>query len=143
MMKVIFVCTGNTCRSPMAEAILKKKAKEAGMEIEVSSAGLFANPGAEMSANAKDVLRRTFKLTDFTHKARPLTKEDFDEADLVIGMTENHSRAVESLYGKNEKILSMPLPVGDPYGGDLTIYQRSAEMIEKGIDILIERGVIR
>lgn len=87
---VLLVCTGNTCRSPMAEAILTRLVAEAGLEVSVRSAGLFAIDGAEASENTRRVLRE--RGIRRSHRARSVDRELIEWADLILTMTLDHKR---------------------------------------------------
>ncbi len=141
-MTVTFVCTGNTCRSPMGEAILKKMAEEQGWKMRVESAGLFAHPGSPVAENARRALSDLYGISSFHHASQPMTQSLFDASDLVIAMTAGHARLLTERFGVYDKILSMPTDVDDPWGGDLAAYKKSAGEIEKGIRILVERGTL-
>ena len=87
-MNILYVCTGNTCRSPMAEGITNAIAKEEGKEILALSAGLYPLVGEPVSEEA---VVATSKRTDISsHKARLVTKELLEAADQVWAMTESH-----------------------------------------------------
>ena len=88
MTKFVFVCTGNTCRSPMAEAIMKQRGFEA------KSAGLFAFPGEPISREAKKVLSE--KGIDFDHSAQIFNMELGEWADIILTMTESHKKHIAS-----------------------------------------------
>lgn len=87
--KILFVCTGNTCRSPMAEGLLKKMAKENQLTLEVQSAGMGALAGIPASSEAVEACRE--KGVDISgHVSQPLTKSLVVESDLILTMTGKH-----------------------------------------------------
>ncbi|CAM4368402.1 MAG: low molecular weight protein arginine phosphatase [Paenibacillus macerans] len=91
-MRILFVCTGNTCRSPMAEGLLRKLARERGLDVEVRSAGVAAIKGASMSMHAEAVLKER-GITD-AFESTPLHAELAEWADLILTLTQGHKRQV-------------------------------------------------
>lgn len=132
-MNIFFVCTGNTCRSPMAEAILKSM-KLPG--VQVRSAGLFAG-GGSLSPNAKSVLDG--QGIDFDHWSRSVTPEDVDWASLILTMTTSHKRllteqypeAAGKIYTLKEYTGAFGGDVSDPYGGPEPVYQQTFEELQE------------
>lgn len=96
MKNILFVCTGNTCRSPIAEVILRRKAAERGLELDVRSAGVSALKGAKMSPNTAETLRGYEIAEDWA--STPLTEEEVGWAELILTMTNGHKRYVVQSY---------------------------------------------
>lgn len=92
MKHILFVCTGNTCRSPMAEALLRKLAKERSVPLEVRSAGVAALEGTPISRHAEAVLRD--HEIDEHLTAKPLRADTVDWADLILTLTQGHKQHV-------------------------------------------------
>ncbi|MDE6398084.1 MAG: low molecular weight phosphatase family protein [Clostridiales bacterium] len=131
--KIIFVCTGNTCRSPMAEYlfryILGKKRKLSLYDI--ASAGLGAEEGAPMTDNALSALKRLGVTSRRKHIAKQLTYEQAEKADGIVCMTAQHKAALAALGEKVKTVgeLTGGYDVPDPYGGDAQVYLKTAEYL--------------
>ncbi|MCS1352308.1 low molecular weight protein arginine phosphatase [Mechercharimyces sp. CAU 1602] len=97
MENILFVCTGNTCRSPMAEVLLKEKARKKGLHLTVHSAGVAAVSDLSMSEHAQIVLREK-GLDGSGHRSQTVTTELIQAADLVLTMTMTHKEILVRSY---------------------------------------------
>lgn len=91
--RILFVCTGNTCRSPLAEGLLREMAKRAGFPLEVQSAGIAAAEGGPVSRHSSDILKEKGAFTAGS-SSRMLTRRMVDDSELILTMTMSHKRAV-------------------------------------------------
>ena len=135
MIKICFVCTGNTCRSVMAERIMKDKIKKLQIsDVKVLSRGIKAN-GEQISPLAKKTLKK-MKVSSANRKSVKLGKTD--DTTLYIAMTESLKQFINA-----KKVASFKSLVGfdilDPYGQSEEVYYKTALDIEKGINKLIEK----
>ena len=138
-MRVLFVCSGNTCRSPLAVALFRKMLDEAGrQDISVESAGTGAYDGAPASEGAFLVaLESGLDLSH--HRARLLDREVVAEADLILAMSKGHVSRVERLGGEGKVHLlgayanasGEDSEIRDPYGGDVEGYRQTLLQLER------------
>lgn len=128
-MKILFVCTGNTCRSPMAEGIFRQMMQERELQDRVlcQSAGLSAVEGEPASANAIEVCREIgVELSG--HRARRLTGEEIPVWDLFFTMSPTHGYILEQAGVPSQKIY-LPEPIEDPYGQGPEVYRRCRDKL--------------
>ncbi len=133
-MRVIFVCTGNTCRSPMAEGYLKAKDLPC---LSVESRGLAVD-GSPVSENSAAVMNEV-GIEIKEHISKPLTLEELTSADKIICMSNSHKAYLED-YVREEKLSVLGGGIPDPFGGDVELYRGCRESIFKAVDSLIESG---
>ena len=146
-MRILFICLGNICRSPLAETILNAKLAAAGLHAEVDSAGLIAYHAGEqadprMRAHAA---RRGYNIT---HRARQITQTDFFRFDLIIGMDADNQRALQQLAPAQtaHKIRTAVSycdkfrhadAVPDPYYGGDAGFEYAIDLLEDACDGII------
>lgn len=136
MFKILCVCSGNTCRSPMAAALLTQKAAKQTLPVSVSSAGLAAFPGDAASENAILVMKELG--VDLTgHRSSSLTSDRLFDSDAVFCMNQTH-KAVLSRYIPAEKIFCPVPEIPDPYGGDLSVYRACRDALDKATDAFLK-----
>ena len=141
-MNIYFICTGNTCRSPMAAAILAAKKLEG---VQVKSAGIYAMPGGVMSTGTTQVLQEENMW--MPHETSAVTPDDLAWADLILTMTVSHKNGLLQAYPQvadktfslKEYALDQDGDVSDPYGGSTAIYRETFKELSQLIDVTVEK----
>ena len=136
---ILLVCTGNTCRSPMAEVIARQLIGESGRNLSVSSAGTTAMDGDEASPEA--VVAMAAQGLDLErHRARPLTAALAEKADVIWAMTEAHAAAARRLApNARPERLDPARDIPDPFGQSLEIYEDTAEAIREALTLRLRK----
>ncbi|TJX13395.1 low molecular weight protein arginine phosphatase [Tissierella creatinini] len=149
-MKILIVCTGNTCRSPMAEGIFKTLAKENNLDVQVQSAGTFAFGGDGASYNAIKALE-ALNIDISNHRSQLVHWDLIGDMDLIFTMTLSHKDAMlkeypdldEKIFLLNEFAFGVEKDIMDPYGGSLEVYEKVRDEIYKaaeGIVVKLSNG---
>lgn len=140
-MNILFVCTGNTCRSPMAAVLMNKIAEERNLDIQTESAGIFASCGTGATYEAAEVVKTYYDADLSKHRSKGISQELFDASDLILTMTKEQ----KLFFGNNKKVYTiceyagLDYEISDPYGGDIEVYKKTAEQIYKAEEKVADR----
>jgi protein-tyrosine-phosphatase len=139
---VVFVCSGNICRSPLAEAMAAAALRDAGVDAFVISCGTVALTGQPAERGARDEAAGLGLSLD-QHRAQSVTRELINDAALVVGVTDRHRDHLRQFFPlERAKIVSFDDLTGlgdiaDPYGGGRTDYRMVREQLEEGMPKIV------
>ncbi len=137
MKNVLFVCTGNTCRSPMAEGIFNKRAEEKGLDVRAVSFGMAAVPGLAPAENAVAVCRE-IGVDISGHRTHFVYDFQLEEFEKIYCMSLSHATILTESIGIPEDKVEI-IGVVDPYGGSLETYRMCRDVLAAAVEELIAR----
>ncbi|MCY6355493.1 low molecular weight protein arginine phosphatase [Clostridium sp. ZS2-4] len=142
-MKILFICTGNTCRSCMAEAIFNQMSD---YDVKAISAGIAAISGTKASKNTVALIKDNFSKDLSDRNAVQLQEEMLSESDLILTMTgyirdalvDRFPQYKNKLFTLNEYV-DLKEDIIDPFGGDMEVYQKTFDILKKSIGLLLNK----
>jgi protein-tyrosine phosphatase len=149
-MKVLMVCLGNICRSPIAEGVLQQKVKQLGLDWEVESAGTNGYHNGERPHEMSQMVSKLNGIDISGQRSRPFRAEDFEQYDLIIPMAADVWREMKYIAGKKynaakvELLLNYSFPktdldVPDPWGRSVAAFHEVFNLIDHACEALIKQ----
>lgn len=150
MYKILFVCTGNICRSPTAEGVLRKKVEEAGLSgfVEIDSAGTHGYHVGEKPDYRSISIAAERGYSIHEQRSRKFQPKDYNEFDLILALDKKHLKILQpGLFDKPKGEVALFCEyaglgkqcVTDPYYGDLDLFREVLTLIEEASDKLVEK----
>ena len=148
-MKIMFICTGNICRSAMAEGMMRKLIKEKNIDAEVYSCGIYAETGNDPTYNAQEAASE-YGADISNHRATNIRDSKIEEMDIILCATISHKQSVLYLHPELEgKVFTMKeyakldkngqdMDIKDPWGYDEFVYRKCASEIEECLKKIVE-----
>lgn len=148
IMKIMFICTGNICRSAMAEGIMKKLVKDKKIDAQIYSCGIYAESGDYATYNAIEAAKY-YDVDISNHRATNIKNSQIEEMDIILCATNSHKDVVISMYPNLiNKVYNMKeyakldedgkdMDIKDPWGYDMEIYRRCIEEISICLEKII------
>ena len=149
--KIMFICTGNTCRSAMAEGLFKNLMKDQGrLDVEVYSAGLHASTGEYSTDEAIQVMQEEYDVNILNHQSVNVKNSNIKEMDLILCATHAQLTTLEYMYPEiDHKIFTIKeyaygpdvkeKDIADPWGYPIEVYRKCAKEIYEALEKIIEK----
>ncbi len=147
-MKIMFICTGNICRSAMAHAMFEKMAKEQNKNVQVYSCGIYAQNGDIPTYEAIETMNE-YGIDLRNHRATNIRNSNIKDMDVILCATISHKNSVINMYPElKEKAFTMKeyagypqndLDIKDPWGYGIEVYKSCAKEIKECLNKIIEK----
>lgn len=142
--KFLFICTGNICRSLLAEKLLGRMAAERGLDLQARSCGIAARSSFQVPFEIREILSKA-GVGEFNHTSTPVSQDHLRWADVVLALTEEHREVVVDMFPQfrfKVHVLrahaGLPEPdVEDPMGLAMEDYELAASRIKEALEVLI------
>jgi len=144
MIKILFVCTGDTCRSPIAREILNKKIKEKGIKnLKAYSGGIFVNPKETKLSDGSRFALSVLQIKRVRHQAHQISQDYMDGFNYIITMTYSQKLKLLDMFPMAQNVYCMAeitqgVDIFDPYGKDNNVYIETARQLDHATDQILE-----
>lgn len=150
MKKIVFICTGNICRSPMGHHYMQKRVIDKNIcnNYLIDSCGTYASTGDRATKNAIEAMKK-YDVNMQNHRAKHITEIDLNKYDLIVCLTQNHKTHIALLYPSiQDRVFTLKeyvnpesgyKDIDDPWGLSMQVYEQCASEIVEYVDKLIEK----